>query len=190
MIRISGTVSDAVTKHGLLGVTVRIRATRQVALTNAQGNFILSAAPADTILFQLLGYKPHLLILPGTSLAQFVVHVRMQRDSIRLREVSITADRVDRASINRALRNIKRPTVSLIKGPQRIKLQPVFAVDSTPPPPPPTSGGPIGLIYDKFSRSGKQRRKMEQVKKSDKEQKARQRLLNYNKVFKDNRGYQ
>lgn len=191
LVQVSGTVSDASTKQVLPGVAVRLRRTRQGVVTNAQGHFLLSASSSDTLLVQALGYKPYRLRLPGAGLAQLVVQVRLQRDSVRLQEVRITADRVDRTSVNRALRNLKRPPAPLVKGPQRPpRPQPLFAVDSTPPPPPHLAGGPIGLLYDKFSREGKERRKMEQLKLREAQQKARQRVLDYNKAFKDNRGYE
>jgi hypothetical protein len=50
-VQVSGTVSDASTKHVVPGVTVRIRRTRQGVVTNVQGNFILTAASTDTLLF-------------------------------------------------------------------------------------------------------------------------------------------
>jgi hypothetical protein len=189
LVRVSGTVSDASTKHVLPGVAVRLRRTREGVVTNTQGDFLLTAASTDTLLFQALGYKPYRLLLSGSSLSQLVVQVRLQPDSIRLREVQVTADRVDRTSVNRALRNLKRPPPPLVKGPQRpLRPKPLFAVDSTPPPP--TSGGPIGLLYDQFSRAGKERRKMDQLKAKAAQQKAHQRRADYNKVFKDNRGYE
>jgi hypothetical protein len=188
-VRVSGTVSDAGTKLLLPGVAVRIRRTRQGGVTTAQGNFLLTASPTDTLIFQAVGYQPYLLQLPGAFLSQLVVQVRLQRDTIRLREVRVTADRVDRTAVNRALRNLKRPALPPVKGPQRPpKPKPFFAVDSTPPPPPPPSGAEIGVIYDHFSRSGRERRKMQQVKAQAAQQKARQRVLEHS--MKDNQGYE
>jgi hypothetical protein len=190
-VRVSGTVRDDRTKHILTGVAVRVRRIRQGVVTNAQGEFSLTALPTDTLLFQALGYKPYRLPLPGTSLTQLVVHVHLQRDSIRLGEVHVTAERVDRANINRALRNIYHSTMPLVKGPQQPPMpKPLFAVDSTPPPPPPFGGGPIGLLYAKFSRAGKERRKMGSLQAKEEQQKAHQRVANYNKAFKNNRGYE
>jgi hypothetical protein len=57
-------------------------------------------------------------------------------------------------------------------------------------PPPPYGGGPIGLIYAKFSRAGKERHKIGQLKAQQAHQQAHQRVVNYNKAFKDNRGYE
>jgi hypothetical protein len=190
-VQVSGTVRDAGTKHVLAGVWVRVQRIQQGVVTNAQGEFFLTASPADTLLFQALGYKPYRLRLPSPSLAHLVVHVQLQRDSIRLREVHVTAERVDRASVNRALRNLNRPAPLLVRGAQRPPMpKPLFAVDSTPPPPPPFGGGPIGLIYAKFSRAGKERRKMGQLKAQEAHQQAHQRVVNYNKAFKDNGGYE
>lgn len=67
-VRVSGTVSDAGTKLLLPGVGVRIRRTRQGSVTTAQGNFVLTASPTDTLLFQAVGYRPYLLQLPGDPL--------------------------------------------------------------------------------------------------------------------------
>jgi hypothetical protein len=190
-VRVSGTVSDAGTKRLLAGIAVRVRRTRQGVVSTAQGAFLLTASPSDTLLFQALGYKPYRLLVPGTSRSPFVVHIHLHRDSIRLHEVHVTAERVDRARVNRALRNLNRPVPPLVKGAQRPPLpEPLFAVDSTPPPPPPFGGGPIGLIYAKFSRAGKERHKMDQLKAKAGHQQAHQRVVNYNKAFKDNRGYE
>jgi hypothetical protein len=189
-VRVSGTVSEAGTKHLVPGVAVRIRRTQQAGVTNAQGEFLLTASPTDTVLFQALGYKPYQLLLPGKPLSQFVLHVHLQRDSVHLHEVNVIADRMNRTSVNRALRNLKQPAPPLVRGPQRLaKPKPLFAVDSTPPPPPPF-GGPLGLVYAKFSRAGKERRKMDQLKAQEAQYRAHQRVLNRNKAFKDNRGYE
>ena len=80
LVRVSGTVSDASTKQVLPGVAVRLRRTRQGVVTNTQGDFLLTAASTDTLLFRALGYNHSRLILPGSSLAQLVVQVRLQRD--------------------------------------------------------------------------------------------------------------
>jgi len=189
-LRVSGSVRDAATNHVLPGVTVRLRRTQQGTVTNAQGDFLLTVLPTDTLLFRAVGYKPYLLWLSGTSLAQLIVQVRLHRDTVRLREVQVTAERADRTTINRALRNLKRPVSPVVNGPQQRKPKPLFAVDSTAPPPPPFGGTPIDLLYEKLSREGKERRKMEAIKAEEARQKAHQQTLEYNKVFKDNKGYE
>lgn len=189
-VQVSGTVSDAGTRQGLPGVSVLLQRTRRGVATGAQGDFQLAARPTDTLLVRALGYKPKQVVLPGLALAQLVVQVRLQRDSVRLGEVRVTADRLDRASLNRALRNLRRPAPAVVKGPQRLHPQPLFPVDSTPPPPPPRGGTPVDWVYDKLSRDGKERRKVQQLKVQDAQQQAQRRRTEYNKAFKDNRGYE
>jgi len=188
LLRISGTVSEAGSQRPLPGATVRVQRTRQGTAADAQGRFLLTARPTDTLLVRALGYKPQQVLLRAT--AQLVLQVRLQPDSVRLGEVKVTADRADRASIDRALRNLRRPPVVQPRVAVRPKLTPLFPVDSTPPPPPPFGGTPIDWAYKKFSREGKERRKMQAVKAADAKEKAHQRQLKYNKAFKDNRRYE
>lgn len=188
LLRISGTVSEAGSQRPLPGATVRVQRTRQGTAADAQGRFLLTARPTDTLLVRALGYKPQQVLLRAT--AQLVLQVRLQPDSVRLGEVKVTADRADRASIDRALRNLRRPPVVQPRVAVRPKLTPLFPVDSTPPPPPPFGGTPIDWAYKKFSREGKERRKLQAVKAADAKEKAHQRQLKYNKAFKDNRRYE
>ena len=191
-MRVSGTVSDARTGRPLPGAAVRRLHTQRGVVTNAEGDFLVPANPTDTLLFQALGYKPQRLPLRGTTLAQLVVQVRLVRDSVRLGEVRVTGDRADRTSIDRALRNLKRPAAPVVHGAKRPPApKPLFAVDSTPPSlPRPTLASPTSWAYEKLSRAGKERRKVQQLKAQDARQKAHQKQLEYNKAFKDNRGYE
>ena len=191
-VRVSGTVTAADTRKPVQGATVQVQRTRRGTVTSATGEFAIDALPTDTVLFRTLGYKPERLPLGGTGLSQLVVRIQLVRDSVRLGEVQVTSDRADRATINRALRNIKRPVppvVSNVKRPPKPK--PLFAVDSTAPKAPiPTIASPVSLIYDQFSRAGKERRKMEEIEAENRAEKARKARTQYNKAFKDNRGYE
>jgi len=192
-VRVSGRVSAAESKQPIPGATVQIRRTRQGVAADGEGNFLITALPADTIIFRAIGYKPHRLALSGTTISQLVVQVRLVRDSIQLGEVRVTADRPDRAIINRALRNIKRPAPPVVKVPKRApKPKPLFAVDSTAPKAeaPTISGSNVDWLYEQFSRQGKERRKVEELKARDAAEKARQKRAQYNKAFRDNRGYE
>ncbi|WP_235184102.1 carboxypeptidase-like regulatory domain-containing protein [Hymenobacter sp. IS2118] len=191
-VRVSGTVSAADTRQPMPGATVQVQRTRRGVVTDATGNFSVDALPTDTVLFRALGYKAQRMTLGGTGLSQLVVRIQLVRDSVQLGEVKVVSDRADRAIINRALRNIKRPSPPVVKGPQRPpKPKPLFAVDSTAPKAPvPTIQSPVSLIYDQFSREGKQRRKMEELEAQQRAEKARKAKAQYNKAFKDNRGYE
>ncbi|MBO2033708.1 carboxypeptidase-like regulatory domain-containing protein [Siccationidurans ginsengisoli] len=192
-VRVSGRVSAAENKQPIPGATVQIQRTRRGVAADAEGEFLIVALATDTVLFRAVGYKPHRLVLGGTTLSQLVVQVKMVRDSIQLGEVHVTADRPDRAIINRALRNIKRPAPPVVKVPKKApKPKPLFAVDSTAPrPEPPTiSGSNVDWLYDQFSRQGKERRKVEQLKARDAAEAAAKKRAEYNKAFRDNRGYE
>ena len=191
-VRVSGSVTAADTRQPVPGATVQVQRTRRGMVTSAAGEFAVDVLPTDTLLFRALGFKVQRLPLGGIGLSQLVVRIQLVRDSVRLGEVQIIADRPDRVLINRALRNMKRPKPPLVSGAKRpLKPKPLFAVDSTAPKAPvPTIASPVSLLYDQFSREGKQRRKMEQIEIELKAEKARKARAEYNKAFRDNRGYQ
>ena len=193
VVRVSGTVSAAESRRPVPGATVQVRRTRLGLAADEQGAFFITALAADTIVFRAVGYKPHLLVLGGTSLTQLVVQIKLVRDSVQLGEVRVTADRPDRALINRALRNMKRPTPPVVTIPKRApKPKPLFAVDSTAPRPeaPSISESNVDWLYDQFSRQGKERRKVEQLKARDAAEAAAKKRAEYNKAFQNNRGYE
>lgn len=191
-VRVSGSVSEAGTRLPIPGATVQVQRTRRGVVTNPTGDFSLDVLATDTVLFRALGYKPQRLPLGGTGLSQLVVRIQLARDSVRLGEVQVIADRPDRAIINRALRNLKRPAPPVVSGARRPpKPKPLFAVDTTAPKMPvPTIQSPVSLIYEQFSREGKQRRKMEAIEDNLKAEKARKARAEYNRAFRDNRGYE
>ncbi len=176
VVRVSGTVSEAGRgRAGIPGATVQVLRNRRGVAADAQGDFLLTALATDTLVFRAIGYRPHRLVLGGTSLSQLGVQVRLVRDSVQLGEVRVTADRYDRAQINRALRNIKRPAPPAVKIPKRPPPpKPIFAVDTTGPHPVEAdiSTSNVDWLYDQFSRQGKQRRKLEQLKARDAAEKA------------------
>ena len=191
-VRVSGSVAEARTRLPVPGATVQVQRTRRGVVTSTTGEFSIDALPTDTVLFRALGFKTQRLPLGGTGLTQLVVRIQLVRDSVRLGEVQVVSDRPDRAIINRALRNMKRPKPPVVSGVKRpAKPKPLFAVDSTAPKAPiPTIASPVSLLYDQFSREGKQRRKMEEIEAEQKAAKARKTRAEYNKAFRDNRGYE
>ncbi|MFD2718104.1 carboxypeptidase-like regulatory domain-containing protein [Hymenobacter monticola] len=191
-VRLTGTVAEATSRQPVPGATVQVQRTRRGMVTDATGSFGLDVLPTDTVLFRALGFKTQRLPMGGTGLSQLVVRIQLVRDSVQLGEVQVVSDRADRAVINRALRNIKRPAPPVVSGVKRPpKPKPLFAVDSTAPKAPvPTIQSPVSLIYDQFSREGKQRRKMEEIEAEQRAEKIRKARAQYNKAFKDNRGYE
>ncbi|MGI4862359.1 MAG: carboxypeptidase-like regulatory domain-containing protein [Janthinobacterium lividum] len=192
-VRVSGTISTAATREPIPGATVQVQRTRRGVASNVEGDFLLTALPTDTLLFRALGYKPKRFALNGTTLSQIVVQVALVRDSVKLSEVKVIADRPDRASINRALRNMKRPAPPVVKVPKRpAPPKPLFAVDSAAPKAekPTIAESNVDWLYDQFSHDGKERRKLEGAKAAEAAEKARQARSRYNRAFRDNRGYE
>lgn len=191
-IRVSGSVAEARSHLPIPGATVQVQRTRRGVVSGTTGEFSIDALPTDTILFRALGFKSQRMPLGGSGLSQLVVRIMLARDSVQLGNVQVTVDRPDRAIINRALRNIKRPKPPVVSGVKRPpKPKPLFAVDSTAPKKPiPTIASPVSLLYDQFSREGKQRRKMEEIEAEQRAEKARKTRAEYNKAFRDNRGYE
>lgn len=193
VVRVSGTVSVAGSRDPVPGTTVQVLRTRRGVAANAQGDFLVTALATDTILFRAVGFKPHLLALGGTSLSQLVVQIALVPEPVQLSEVKVTADRPDRASINRALRNIKRPAPPVVKIPKKAPPpKPLFPVDTTGPKvvAPSIATSNVDWLYEQFSREGKQRRKVEQLKAQEAAEKAQKARTEYNKAFKDNQGYE
>ena len=191
-VLVSGRISAAEGRQPIPGATVQVLRTRRGVASNANGDFRIEAGRSDTLLFRALGFKAQRLPLGGSGLSQLIVQIQLVRDSVQLSEVEVVGDRPDRAIINRALRNMKRPAPPVVSGVKRPpKPQPLFAVDSAAPKAPvPTIQSPVSLIYDQFSREGKQRRKMEEIQAAEKAEKLRKARAEYNKQFKDNRGYE
>ena len=190
-IRVSGGVADAVTRAAVPGATVRVQRTGRGVAASAQGTFAIETLSTDTLVFKALGFKAQRLMLGGSGLSALVVQIRLVRDSVLLGKVRVSGDRPDRAAINRALRNLRRPlppAVSQVRRPPKPK--PLFAVDSSAPKAPvPTLSSPVSLLYEQFSRAGKERRKMAEIEEAERAEKVRQARARYNRAFKDNRGY-
>lgn len=195
-LRVTGSVSDASNRRPIPGASVIVQRTRLGTTATAEGDFSITANNTDTLIFRAVGFKAQRLPLGGTGLSQLIVQIKLVQDTVQLGEVRITEGRPDRAVINRALRNIKRPSTaptSAVKRPPAPK--PLFPVDSAAPKAPvPTLASPVSLLYEQFSREGKQRRKMEEINKEEAAAKAaeldRLNRRRYNKNFKDNRGYE
>ncbi len=191
-VRVTGSVSEAGTGRAVPGAAVLVQRSGRGVVANAEGDFRIEVQNTDTLVFRAVGFKTRRFPMGGTGLSQLVIQVSLMRDSVMLGEVRVTEGRPDRAAINKALRNIKRPSTaptSAVKRPPAPK--PLFEVDSTAPAAPtPSLANPVSLIYDQFSRAGQERRKMEEIRAAEAAEAARKARQKYNKNFKNNRGYE
>lgn len=190
-VLVSGAVLEAGTQRPIPGAAVLVQGTGRGTIADSEGDFRLDVSSRDTLVFRALGFRTRRVPLGGTGLSQLVLQVMMVRDSVLLGEVRITEGRPDRAAINRALRNIKRPSTaptSAVKRPPAPR--PLFPVDTIAPRAVvPTLASPVSLIYEQFSRAGQERRKMEEIRAQEAAEQARKARQKYNKNFKDSRGY-
>lgn len=196
-VRVTGTITDAENGKPVPKATVLISRTKQGVIASTEGEFSIDVAnSSDTLVFSSVGFQSQRLPLGRTGLSLLILQIRLTRSNVLLGEVRVEEGRPDRTQINRALRNIRRPSTAPTSAVKRLpKPPPLFPVDSAAPSAPKVSiQSPVSLIYDQFSRAGKERRKMEELqaaaaaqKKAEQQRKERER---YNRNFKDNRGYE
>ena len=191
-VRVTGRILEEGSRRPIRGASVTVRRTQLAVVADASGDFGVTAQRTDTLIFRAVGFKPRMLPLGGTGLSQLIVQVRLRPDTVQLGEVRITEGRPDQELIDRALRNIKRPVkapTSAVKRPPAPK--PMFPVDSAAPKAPtPTLASPVSLIYEQFSRAGKEREKLRQIEAEEAAKRTLQERRRYNRNFKDNRGYE
>ncbi|GAA4442406.1 hypothetical protein GCM10023188_42070 [Pontibacter saemangeumensis] len=185
-IRLSGTVLQPDKSTPVPGASVIKVSTKLGVISDEQGQFRIDVGQDDTLLIRAVGYKPLLYLPNKLPVSELRINIVMQEDSVMLGEVEVTS-RPSQEMIDRALRNMKREKSSQAKRPGYIPgLEP-------PPPPPapaPTIASPIGLMYDMFSKEGKERRKVEELKRKQELEEKMKEEDDYNRFFKDNRGYE
>lgn len=185
-MRLSGTVLQPDKTTPVAGATVTKISSNLGVITDEQGQFKIDVSQDDTLLIRALGFKPLLYLPSKLPVSELRVSIVLQEDSVMLGEVEVTS-RPSQEMIDRALRNMKREKVSQAKRPGYIPgLEP-------PPPPPapaPTIASPIGLMYDMFSKEGKERRKVEELKRQQELEEKLKEEDDYNRFFRDNTGYE
>ena len=82
---ITGTVTDD--KGALPGVIIAIKGKSLTALSNQNGSYIITASPADTLVFSYIGYKTVEIVVNSRP----TINMQMQGDASMLQEVTINA---------------------------------------------------------------------------------------------------
>lgn len=180
-VKITGRVLQVSGLQPLAGVTVVARPGRLATTTSATGNFTLKARPGDTLVFYSVGYKnARYLVLPKP---EQVIKVLLHPQDIELQEVEITS-RPSAEKINRALRNLKKPEEpSPTKAPPA--PEPLWEEKATTPVKPNAYHNPATFLYDKFSKEGKERQKMEEIYRQQADSAARAKDAKYDELFLD-----
>lgn len=177
---LAGTVLQPNGKKVVPGTVVTHLRDGKSILANEQGRFLIKAATGDSVMFRAIGYKPLLYVRSAGLKQGELIQIVLQLDTVMLREVEVIA-----LPSLRELQQVKYEPRSNVKNPGYI-----------PPPEPkpilptPTAGSPIGALYNVLSKEAKELKKLKKLhiqQKADEQEKARE---EYNKFFKDSKGFQ
>ncbi len=185
-VRISGTILGPDKKSPVPGAGIIRYGTTRAVISDTEGKFLIDIAPSDTLLIRAVGYKPLLYLPQRLPVSEMRVTIVLQEDSVMLGEVEVT-NRPSEEMIQRALRNMNRPDPNYVKNPT---YQPAPEPLPTVAPPPPTPLQPLSLLYDLFSREGKEMKKMQELLLMQELNRLQKEHDNYNRFFKDNTGYE
>ncbi len=107
--RVSGTVTDAITGDGLIGVNVVIKGTTTGTITDLDGNYSLSAPEDATLVFSFIGYRT--LEVPANT---NVIDINLEEDVTNLEEVVISglATSVKRSNLANSVATIDAKTLT------------------------------------------------------------------------------
>jgi iron complex outermembrane receptor protein len=92
--KVSGTITDAVTKEPLIGVSVQVKGKVIGTITDTKGNFSFSTStpPPFTLLITSVGYESQELSVSGSNAA---INISLNEQSILGQEVVVAASRVE-----------------------------------------------------------------------------------------------
>ena len=181
-VLVSGRVLQAETSKPLPGVTLVARPSRSGTTTLADGTFKLKAKPGDTITFSSVGFQNATYFVQKTA-AQPNVKILLAEKTQELQEIEISS-RPSAEKINRVLRNMKHaPEPSPTKAPPA--PEPLFEEKETKPVEASVIKNPASFLYDKYSKEGKERQKMEAIYQAKRDSAARKKQEDYDKLFLD-----
>ncbi|PJJ07610.1 TonB-linked SusC/RagA family outer membrane protein [Flavobacterium sp. 1] len=83
--QIQGTVTDGI--NPLAGVSISIKGKSNATVTDYNGQYTLSAAPEDILIFSYIGYKTQIVSVQGRT----AVNISLQENETKLQEVKINA---------------------------------------------------------------------------------------------------
>jgi hypothetical protein len=89
LLQVSGMVRNELLE-GIPYVHILIKNKKQGAISDPQGLFSFVTAPGDTVIFSAVGYKRTGIVIPDTTISQFLsTEVIMMQDTVRMKEVYI-----------------------------------------------------------------------------------------------------
>ncbi len=180
-VTVSGRVLQESGQQALAGVTIAKRPGRTAVVSGANGDFKIKASPGDTLIFYSIGYKN--FRYPVSKAPAQIITIRLRLQNVELQEVEISA-RPSAEKINRALRNMKKPPEpNPTKAPPA--PEPLFEEKETVPVKPNAYNNPATVLYEKFSKEGVERQKMEAIHQQKRDSIARKKEEKYDELFLD-----
>lgn len=186
-IRIKGQIMVANSSQPLPSATVLVVSSMSGVSADTLGRFSITISPDDTLLIRSVGFKPQLYVPTSRTAAELKPLIYLEEDVTMLKEVEVSGRPSD-AKIRTALNNMKRKDPNVTENPDPKPIIPE-AMPSRPVEPS-ALGNPISF----FSRQEREKRALQQILERVEAQEEYKRRINekkeYNKLFKDNRGYQ
>jgi hypothetical protein len=136
MRELSGTViaEDSITP--LSKVTIVNTRSRELTVSNPVGNFTIQVAESDSLMVTFIGFAPHTIAVSSLGTPGSKVKIYMKSSVYQLKPISFTIQRVPRVDHEHYQRIFNRPK--------------------------PTAMSPISALYERFSKRGKELRKLEE----------------------------
>jgi hypothetical protein len=185
-IKITGTILHAETRKPLQSITILKTSTGRGTISDADGQFRLMVQPNDTLVIRAVGFKTSRYVVHARAQADFSVEILLEEGALELPEVKVVGG-LDYEKVNRVLRNMKKPPPPKVAVKPK-EPEPLFP-ETKGVPPPPSLENPASLLYDVFSKEGKDRRRLEAMleeeaqKKKALEEKKKQQA--YDSLFQD-----
>ena len=179
--KVSGRVLQASDQKPLAGVTIVARPGRLATTSTGNGSFSIKAKPGDTLVFYSVGFKNERYLV--STKPEQLIKIILQQQDVKLQEVEITS-RPSAEKINRAMRNMKKkPEPDPMKAPPA--PEPLFEEKETTPVKVNAYRNPATFLYDKYSKEGKEKQKMEAIYQQKADSAARAKEAKYDELFLD-----
>ena len=110
---IKGTVTDAVTKETIPGVSVKVKGTKTVAATDVSGTYYISVPASATLVFGYIGYNPQEVVVGN----QTTINIQLTQTAKELKDVVITALGVtkERRAVGYSVSEVKGTTLTEVR---------------------------------------------------------------------------
>ena len=174
-IRVAGTVLRPDKKSPIPAASISVLHKAKGAIADMDGKFLISISAGDTLVAQAIGYRPE-KYTPKQGDDFLNLNMVLEEDTLTLGEVEILSKPLPSMML--------RPVPSFTKNPSFIPA---------PAPAPalkPLGGSPISALYNRFSKEGKDRRHLIELKQQTAKAEEEAERQQYNSFFKDNTGYE